>query len=176
LHTRRVLPTQLVDPGVQSQPAQRPVESLQLDPLPHAVVGPYERPSALQACVPVVPTHAVVPAVQSHGRQAPPLHDRPAAQEDGSQLRPSALQVSTTSRRPVMQRVAPGVQMRGRQAPSRQPSEVPQGMSEVPCPSALQTRRVVADTQLAAPGAHDHGVHAPVAATQAVIEGQAEGV
>ncbi len=161
---------------MQSHPAQRPVESLQLDPLLHAVVGPYERPSALHVCVPVVPTHAVVPAVQSHGRQAPPLHDRPAAHGDGSHPRPSAAQVSTTSRRPAMHRVAPGVQILGRQTPSRQPSEVPQGMSAVPCPSALQTRRVVADAQVAEPGAHDHGRHAPVAATQAVIAGQAEGV
>jgi hypothetical protein len=75
-----------------------------------------------------------------------------------------------------MQRVAPGVQIRARQAPSRQPSEVPQGTSAVPCPSALQTRHVVADAQLAVPGAQDHGAHAPVAATQEFIAGQAEGV
>lgn len=40
VHTRRVLPVQLAEPGVQTQPAQRPVASAQLEPDPHAVVGP----------------------------------------------------------------------------------------------------------------------------------------
>lgn len=127
-----MLPTQFVVLGVQTQPPQSPVVSTQLEPLPHDVVAPYASPSALHTCVPVVPTQAALPGVQSHAWHTPLLHDRPAAQGDESQLSPSGAHVSTTSTRPATHRVAPAVQTRARQTPSRQASDVPHGTSLVP--------------------------------------------
>ena len=40
LHARLVLPSQLAEPGVQIHPAQRPVASAQLAPVPQIVVAP----------------------------------------------------------------------------------------------------------------------------------------
>ena len=77
---------------------------------------------------------------------------------------------------PAAQRVAPGTQMRGRQVPSRQLSVDPHGTSVRPCPSALHRLRARLDAQVAAPGVHVHGVHAPVPARHAVIAGHAMGV
>lgn len=125
----------------------------------------------------MVPTHEGVPGVHSHARQVPALHDWPAAQDDATQPRPSAAQVSSApAAPPVWQRVAPGAQTRARHAPSRQPSAEPQGTSELPCPSALHTLRAVADAQTAEPGAQVHGAQAPVAAAQPVMAAQAKGV
>jgi hypothetical protein len=60
---------------------------------------------------------------------------------------------------------APGVHTHGAQTPPEQVVEAPQATSEVPSPSALQTRRVVELRQVALPGVHTALTHDPAEQT-----------